>query len=92
MVTKLQRIAAAGATTGEAGGRDVDKTRREEDEPGKGLRASMGGRNFCKEHELTRDVLLSLLKAEGQVTEVELMEDSDGTRTARLAMSKSSNS
>ena len=41
---------------------------------GDGLRQVMGGRKFCKEDELTRAVLLSYLKAEGEVAEVNLAE------------------
>jgi len=40
---------------------------------GKGLRSAMGGRKFCNEEELTRDVLFSYLKAEGEIKDVKLV-------------------
>lgn len=36
-----------------------------------GLRALMGGRKFCPQEELTRELLLQYLKAEGDIREVE---------------------
>ena len=36
-----------------------------------GLRALMGGRKFCPQEELTREVLLQYLKAKGDIREVE---------------------
>ena len=36
-----------------------------------GLRALMGGRKFCPQEELTREVLLQYLKAQGEIREVE---------------------
>ena len=36
-----------------------------------GLRALMGGRKFCAQEELTREVLLQYLKAKGDIREVD---------------------
>ena len=36
-----------------------------------GLRALMGGRKFCPQEELTREVLLQYLKAKGDIREVD---------------------
>ena len=36
-----------------------------------GLRALMGGRKFCPQEELTREVLLQYLKGKGDIREVE---------------------
>ena len=36
-----------------------------------GLRALMGGRKFCPQEELTREVLLQYLRAKGDIREVE---------------------
>ena len=36
-----------------------------------GLRALMGGRKFCPQEELTREVLLKYLKAKGDIREVD---------------------
>ena len=36
-----------------------------------GLRALMGGREFCPQEELTREVLLQYLKAKGDIREVD---------------------
>ena len=60
--------------------RSTSKRRRtEENEEGEtqyvalpdGLRALMGGRKFCPQEELTREVLLHYLKAKGDIREVE---------------------
>ena len=60
--------------------RSTSKRRRtEENEEGgtqhvalpDGLRALMGGRKFCPQEELTREVLLQYLKAKGEIREVE---------------------
>ena len=39
-----------------------------------GLRALMGGRKFCPQEELTREVLLQFLKSKGDIREVNLVE------------------
>ena len=39
-----------------------------------GLRALMGGRKFCPQEELTREVLLQYLKVKGDIREVNLVE------------------
>ena len=60
--------------------RSTSKRRRtEENEEGgaqhvalpDGLRALMGGRKFCPQEELTREVLLQYLKAKGDIREVD---------------------
>ena len=40
-----------------------------------GMRAAMGGRKYCKEEELTREVLLKYLKAKDEIKEVEGLVD-----------------
>ena len=35
-----------------------------------GMRAAMGGRKFCEQEELTREVLLQYLKGKGEIREV----------------------
>ena len=40
-----------------------------------GLRALMGGRKFCPQEELTREVLLQYLKAKGDIREVDRLLD-----------------
>ena len=39
------------------------------------MRAAMGGRKYCKEEELTREVMLQYLKAKGEIKEVEGLVD-----------------
>ena len=81
---KRSRTATAGTGADGGDGRGASRETAKDVRLGEGLRAAMGGRRFCKEGELTRDVLLSYLKAEGQVMEVELMEvvvqAADGTQ------------
>ena len=85
MATKKRSRTAAAGTGADGGDRQgADCETAKDVRLCEGLRAAMGGRRFCREDELTRDVLLSYLKAEGQVTEVELMkvlvQATDGTQ------------
>ena len=48
-----------------------------------GLRALMGGRKFCPQEELTREVLLQYLKAKGDIREVNLVEVTVQTMSGR---------
>ena len=48
-----------------------------------GLRALMGGRKFCPQEELTREVLLKYLKAKGDIREVNLVEVTVQTMSGR---------
>ena len=48
-----------------------------------GLRALMGGRKFCPQEELTREVLLQYLKAQGDIREVNLVEVTVQTMSGR---------
>ena len=48
-----------------------------------GLRALMGGRKFCPQEELTREVMLQYLKAKGDIREVNLVEVTVQTMSGR---------
>ena len=49
-----------------------------------GMRAAMGGRKFCEQEELTREVLLQYLKGKGEIREVAgLVEVTVQTMTGR---------
>ena len=51
-----------------------------------GLRALMGGRKFCPQEELTREVLLQYLKAKGEIREVDgLLDITVQTMTGKRA-------
>ena len=39
-----------------------------------GMRAAMGGRKYCNEEELTREVMLQYLKAKEEIKEVSLVD------------------
>ena len=46
-----------------------------------GMRAAMGGRKYCKEEELTREVMLQYLKAKEEIKEVSLVDVTVQTMT-----------
>ena len=80
----LSETTNGGGQTQTRGGRNAKRARGDENENANeggaaasyvklsdGLKAAMGGRRFCQEHELTRGVLLSYLRSKGEVAAVE---------------------
>ena len=73
-----------GAETEESAAEEADTAPRQLVKLPEGMRAAMGGRKFCAQDELTREVLLQYLKGKGEIREVAgLVEVTVQTMTGR---------